>query len=192
MSAVNRAHVAASNRAMHARTWISAGCACFLILGLAASVAAVDEGARAPELGARTLDGQTLRMADLRGKVVIVDFWASWCEPCREEMPVLERLYRRYREQGLVVVGVSVDRTERNARGFLRRTRVSFPIIHDASHAIANRYSPPKMPSSYIVDRRGVIRHVHEGFRAGDAEQMEREVRALLRERAQGQRRGRR
>ena len=187
MSAVNRAAPIASNRAMRARTWVSVGCA-LLVLGVCATVAAVDEGARAPELGARTLEGQTLRMADLRGKVVIVDFWASWCEPCREEMPVLERLYRRYREQGLVVVGVSVDRTERNARGFLRRTRVSFPIIHDANHAIANRYSPPKMPSSYIVDRRGVIRHVHEGFRAGDAERMEREVRALLREGARRRR----
>lgn len=174
----------ASKAPMRVRAVISVLSAAILTLGLAASVAAVETGARAPELAGRTLDGQPLRMANLRGKVVIVDFWASWCAPCREEMPVLERLYQRYREQGLVVVGVSVDRTERNARGFLRRTRVSFPIIHDSDHAIANRYSPPKMPSSYIVDRRGVIRYVHEGFRAEDGPRMEREVRTLLRERA--------
>ena len=180
---MNHPSSATSKAPMRARPIVSAICAAILTLGLAAGVAAVDTGARAPELAGRTLDGQPLRMANLRGKVVIVDFWASWCEPCREEMPVLERLYQRYREQGLVVVGVSVDRTERNARGFLRRTRVSFPIIHDSGHAIANRYSPPKMPSSYIIDRRGIIRYVHEGFRAEDGQRMEREVRTLLRER---------
>lgn len=179
---VNAAARGSSNRPMRTRA-LSAALATLVILGAAATVAAVDVGARAPELNARTLEGRRLRMADLRGKVVIVDFWASWCEPCREEMPVLERLYQRYEDRGLVVVGVSVDRALRNARGFLRRTRVSFPIIHDAGHRIADRYSPPTMPSSYIVDRRGVIRHVHEGFRSGDAQRMEREVRALLSER---------
>jgi peroxiredoxin len=174
---------------MRAGSWLFIGVLVALVAGTAATVAAVETGGRAPELGERSLGGQPIRMADLRGKVVIVDFWASWCEPCREEMPVLERLHRRYRERGLVVVGVSVDRTERNARAFLRRTRVSFPIIHDASHRIANRYSPPKMPSSYIIDRRGIIRHIHEGFQPSDAQRIEREVRALLQERPRGRRR---
>lgn len=172
----------ASKGAMRARA-LFAGTVLAALLAGVATVAAVEVGARAPELDARTLDGERLRMRDLRGKVVIVDFWASWCEPCKEEMPVLDRLYDRYHDQGLVVVGVSVDRTERNARAFLRRNRVSFPIIHDGDHAIAGRYSPPRMPSSYIIDRRGVIRHVHEGFRPSDAGRMEREVRALLRDR---------
>ena len=178
---MNHRHPRTSNGPMRARA-LFVGTVLVLSLASVATVAAVEEGSRAPELNARTLDGQRLRMRDLRGKVVIVDFWASWCEPCKEELPVLDRLYDRYKDQGLVVVGVSVDRTERNARGFLRRNRVSFPIIHDADHAIAGRYSPPRMPSSYIVDRRGVIRHVHEGFRASDAAQIEREVRALLRD----------
>lgn len=178
---MNGSRTRSSKPPMRARTFLATGA--LLILGLvaAATAAALDEGARAPELNARTLDGQRIRLADLRGKVVIVDFWASWCEPCREEMPVLERLYRRYGDRGLVVIGVSVDRTERNARGFLRRTPVSFPIIHDGGHGIANRYSPPRMPSSYIIDKRGIVRHIHEGFRSGDAAAMEREVRALLR-----------
>lgn len=175
-----------SKATMRMRSAISTALFLLVTLGLVATVAAVDAGSRAPELGARTLDGRPIRMADLRGKVVIVDFWASWCEPCREELPALDRLYQRYREQGLVVVGVSVDRTERNARGFLRRNSVSFPIIHDEGHRIADRYSPPRMPSSYIVDRRGVIRHVHEGFRSGDERRIEREVRALLAERPGG------
>jgi len=90
--------------------------------------------------------------------------------------------------EGLRVVGVSVDRNLRNARGFLRRVRVSFPIVHDARHQVAGRDSPETMPTSYVIDRRGVVRHVHRGFRSGDARRLEREVRALLSQRA---RRGR-
>ena len=137
-------------------------------------------GARAPEIGKNDMNGHSLTMRGLRGKVVIVDFWASWCDPCREEMPVLERLYQQYKDHGLVVIGVSVDRTVGNVRGFLNRTPVSFPIVHDADHQLADRYQPPRMPSSYIIDRRGVVRHVHEGFQSGDAATIEREVRRLL------------
>ena len=99
-----------------------------LSLALAGSAAALSVGARAPEIGRPDLNGRNVQMSGLRGKVVIVDFWASWCEPCREEMPVLDRMYRDLRERGLVVVGVSVDRTIGNVNGFLRRTPVSFPV----------------------------------------------------------------
>jgi len=165
---------------MRARSLLSA--CVFLLASFAAvaSVSALDEGSRAPEIGARDLEGRMIRMSALRGKVVIVDFWASWCEPCREELPVLDRLYQRYRSRGLVVIGVSVDRSEGNARSFLRRNSVSFPIIHDSGHRIADRYSPPRMPSSYIIDRRGVVRHVQEGYDSDDADDIERRVRALL------------
>ncbi len=119
-------------------------------------------------------------MADLRDKVVLVDFWASWCAPCREELPVLERLHRRYKDHGLVIVGVNIDRDESNMTGFLRRTPVGFRVVHDGSHRVADRYQPPRMPSSYLIDKRGVVRYVHAGFRASDAERLEREIRELL------------
>jgi peroxiredoxin len=148
---------------------------------LVASVAlAVEPGARAPELGANDLGGNRVTLESLRGSVVIVDFWASWCEPCADSMPVLESLYTRFRADGLRVVGVSQDRSADNIAPFLRRHPVTFPIIHDAGNAIAGRYAPPTMPTSYLIDREGVVRHVHRGFRAGDADAIEREVRELL------------
>lgn len=157
--------------------------AALLAIGIAGSAFALGVGDRAPEIGIADLNGGRVAMGSLRGKVVIVDFWASWCEPCAAEMPVLERLYTTYRGQGLEVIGVSQDREVANARQFLSRTRVSFRNVHDASHAIAGRYRPPRMPSSYVIDRSGVVRHVHAGFRPSDAQQLEREVRALLAQR---------
>jgi len=146
----------------------------------AISAAALDPGARAPEIGRNDLSGRPVRMEALRNKVVIVDFWASWCVPCREEMPVLNRLYERYRNQGLVIVGVSVDRERSNVTDFLRRNAVSFPIVHDPERQVADRYRPSTMPSSYIIDRRGIVRHVQAGFRAGDAQVIEQRIQALL------------
>jgi cytochrome c biogenesis protein CcmG/thiol:disulfide interchange protein DsbE len=155
----------------------STALALFLVAG---SAQALRAGARAPEIGLRDLDGNQVTMAGLRGNVVVVDFWASWCEPCPAAMAALQALYERYGGRGLRVVGVSQDRDVGNVRTFLRRHPVTFPIVHDGGHAVADRYRPSAMPSSFVIDRRGVVRHVHAGFHSGDAAQLEREIRQLL------------
>jgi len=137
-------------------------------------------GKPAPKLSGKDLDGNPLSLAKLKGKVVIVDFWASWCAPCKEEMPVLERLKSKYGKYGLAIVGVSVDGDAGKAGKFLRDLKVTFPSIHDASHAIAERYRPKKMPTSILIDRKGTVRFIHAGFKAADAKAIEREVRSLL------------
>lgn len=149
---------------------------------VAAPVSALERGARAPEIGLRDRDGNNVQLSALRGKVVLVDFWASWCAPCREEMPVLNRFHQRFAARGLVVVGVNIDREEPNMRRFLERTPVDFRIVHDGQHQVADRYAPPRMPTSYLIDKRGVVRFVHAGFRASDARDMEREIEQLLAE----------
>jgi len=143
---------------------------------------AVGDGTVAPEIALRDRDGKPVNVADLKGHVVLVDFWASWCGPCREELPVLDALYKKYRAKGLVVVGVGLDHEADKLTKFLRASPISFPVVHDEKGAVANRYGPPKMPSSYLIDRRGIIRHVHAGFKASDRAQLERELNELLAE----------
>lgn len=151
------------------------------IAGLAHIASALEAGVAAPEIGLTALDGTRVSLASLRGKVVVVDFWASWCAPCKQEMPVLESLYRRFKPQGFVVVGVSVDNERSNAQRFIQGVRVSFPIVHDADHAVADRFHPPKMPTSYVLDKAGKVRFVHGGFRAEDGRKLEQEIASLLR-----------
>ncbi len=152
-----------------------------LALPLGGAVAhALRAGQAAPEIGLVDQAGRRVDLASLRGKVVLVDFWASWCAPCREELPVLERLYRAHAAEGLVIVGVNVDQSASNMTRFLERNPVTFPVVHDDDHAVAERYEPTTMPSSYLIDRQGVVREVHRGFRAADAAELESEIRALL------------
>lgn len=151
------------------------------VLGLFAGRAlAVGAGSLAPEIGLKDLSGRGVNIAGLKGKVVLVDFWASWCAPCREELPVLEALYKKYRAQGFEVVAVNQDQSPDKARGFLSASPVSFRVVHDGGKAVAGRYAPTKMPSSFLIDRKGIVRHVHAGFRASDRSSMERQILALL------------
>ena len=141
---------------------------------------AVDAGKPMPEIGVEDLSGKRIDLASLAGKVVVVDFWATWCGPCKDELPVLEALQRKYRKQGLVVIAVSVDSDVSKVRAFVKKFGLSLRVIHDADHVLAERYNPTKMPSSYIVDRKGKIRHTHAGFRKSDAKKIEAQIRALL------------
>jgi peroxiredoxin len=147
---------------------------------LAPHAGALDAGAKMPEIGLTDLAGKPVSLASLAGKVVIIDFWATWCAPCREELPQLEKFHQKYGPKGLAVLGVSVDKEPEGIKGFLDKLKVSFPVVHDAGHQLSGKYSPPRMPSSYIVDRKGIVRYVHGGYRAGDAAEFEKQIQELL------------
>jgi peroxiredoxin len=127
---------------------------------------------------------ETHSLDAFRGRVVIVDFWGAYCEPCKIEFPELEALYRRYAANGLEIVAISQDEPEDRAKipGFVDTYGATFHIGWDERHAIHALYTPGSMPSSYVVDRRGVVRFEHIGHHDGDAAELEREVQALLSE----------
>jgi peroxiredoxin len=147
---------------------------------VASSASALGVGDRATDINLRDTNGRQVRLSGMRGNVVLVNFMASWCEPCGDETPVLERLYRAYRSRGFRIVAVSQDRNQQNLSQFLRQHPVSFPVVLDQGQQVSGSYRPPTMPSSYIVDRNGIVRHVHRGFRAGDGARLEAQIRGLL------------
>ena len=134
----------------------------------------------APDFTLRALNGPNLRLAEQRGKVVLVNFWATWCGPCRQEMPELEKLHRRYRASGFVLLGVNVDDDPAKAAELASRLGVTFPVLFDTDKAVSRRYDLATMPSTVIVDREGVVRHVHRGYQAGYERHYEQQVKELL------------
>lgn len=115
-----------------------------------------------------------------RGKVVVVDFWASWCKPCRESIPWLNEMRARYAEQGLVVVGVNVDAKPGDAARFLREVPVDFETVYDPSGQLAERYHLAGMPASFVFDRAGQLAEQHLGFRDADRARYEAALQKLL------------
>jgi cytochrome c biogenesis protein CcmG, thiol:disulfide interchange protein DsbE len=124
--------------------------------------------------------GDTLDLERLRGKVVVIDFWASWCEPCRHSFPWLNAMQAKYGDRGLVVIGVNVDRERADAERFLREVPATFRVVYDPSGALASRYDVPGMPSSYIIGRNGDIVGRHIGFRTALRDEREAELQKLL------------
>lgn len=128
------------------------------------ALAEVRGGAQAPDFTLKTLKGDTLQLSALRGKVVLLDFWASWCEPCQRELPELEKLQRELGARGLQVVALNLDQQRQNAQSAAQRLRLTLPVPLDPESKVAERYDPPKMPTSYLIDRAGVVRFIHAGY----------------------------
>ena len=119
----------------------------------------VREGDPAPEFRLAALDGRTVSLSSLRGKTVLVHFWATWFPPCVEELPVLDRMYRSLFGSDLEVLAVSVDENGAAAVApFAQRNRISLPVLLDPDHAAANSYGTFKFPETYRVDRQGIVR----------------------------------
>lgn len=120
---------------------------------------------------------------ETEGKVVLVDFWASWCAPCKESLPELDALYLKYKDKGFTVVAFSQDETAKAMQRFLARAAPSFPVVSDAEHRFASAAKVAAMPSSYLVDRQGLVRYAHRGWRGDETKtELERQIAALLEE----------
>lgn len=123
------------------------------------------------------------KLPETAGKVVLVDFWASWCAPCKASFPTLNKLQSTYGPKGFVILGVGVDDKAAAYEEFASKMKVGFSIAHDVEKQAAAAFKPESMPSSYLIDRKGVIRHVHTGFKGAKTEaEYVKEIEALLAE----------
>jgi len=155
-----------------------AAVATWLLLGVGAGAA--DIGAPAPAFALPDAQGESISLDKLRGRVVYVDFWASWCAPCKRSFPWMNELQRRYAEQGLAVVAINVDKKREDAQRFLREVPASFTILYDGNGVAPAAWGVKGMPSSYLVDARGTVVAIEEGFRDDRAAALEARIRALL------------
>ena len=143
---------------------------------------AADAGGPAPQFTLEELGGGTTSLAQFRGQVVMLNFWATWCGPCQQEMPLLEQMYRKYRPAGFTLVGVNVDKDAPPVRALLARKPVSFPVLLDPTSQVSKSYRVDEMPSTVLIDRKGNVRFVHRGYKPGDENEYQDRIRQLIRE----------
>lgn len=156
-----------------------------LLAGLALAAApllahAVGVGESAPAFSLATAKGETVALEKLKGQVVYVDFWASWCGPCKRSFPWMNELTERYGDKGLTVVAVNVDKKREDAERFLASTPARFTIVYDAPGTTPAAWSVKGMPSSYLIDRSGRVVMVEQGFRDEQKGAVEQRIRDLV------------
>jgi thiol-disulfide isomerase/thioredoxin len=140
----------------------------------------VEVGAAAPECPA--MKAKNLNAAAFKGKVLLIDFWASWCAPCRQAMPFLNALHKEHLKDGFEVIGVNVDENSEEAMALLKTVSVDYPSAFDPKGECPRDFSVKAMPSSYLVDKQGKIRLIHLGFRSEDEATLSKEIAELLKE----------
>ena len=138
----------------------------------------------APQFTLDSRNGAKISLSQYKGQVVMLNFWASWCGPCRQEMPLLENIYKKYNKMGFTLIGVNVEPDSKDAEGFLKglQAPVSFPVIYDKDSTVSKAYDVQGMPSTVIIDRKGNIRVLHRGYKPGDENEYLDSIRALIRE----------
>lgn len=156
--------------------------AVFLMSALGGCTQDPEEPRQAPSFELPSLENGTRAFSDRDGTVLIINFWASWCSPCRKEMPELDALYREYRDRGLRVWGISVDSRAEQARAFAADLDVSYPLLLDRDMRVADDYNIRAMPATVIIDAEGRLRHTQLGFKPGVMEELETITRELLAE----------
>jgi len=156
---------------------VSCICAFATQFAFAASV-----GDDAPSFRAHSLDGsETISKADLEGKVVFVDFWASWCPPCLKSLPEFENIQTSFSDRDdVVVIAINLDENPQDATDFINKINVTYKILADTSGKIPESFGVNAMPTSYVIDKSGVIRYVHSGYKSGDVSKIKNEIEKLL------------
>ncbi len=140
-------------------------------------------GKKAPEFKARDLSGNNVSLSSFKGKPVLLNFWATWCPYCREERPSLNALYKEYKDKDLVIIAVSVDKSEETVRRFLKRTTLDFMVLHDKDNKASGLYGVYSLPTTFLIDRNGIIKNKFLGLRNWTEENSKKLIEELIKAR---------
>ena len=150
---------------------------------LSAPLVAGEASGPAVDFSLPSRGGQPVSLSALRGQVVLINFWATWCGPCRKEMPLLEQIQKKYAPLGFTMLGINVEEDTTQMEAFLGDVPVTFPVLLDPANRVSKLYDVAAMPSTVIVDRKGNIRFIHQGYQPGDENRYQDVIRQLIRER---------
>jgi len=153
-----------------------------LVVGGITSASSGEANGPAPAFTLTSISGQTASLNQYKGQVVMVNFWATWCGPCQQEMPLLDQMYKKFKPTGFTLLGVNVDKDVPTVKDLLTRKPVTFPILLDPTNQVSKAYHVNDMPSTVIIDRKGDIRYVHRGYKPGDENEYQNRIRQLIAE----------
>jgi thiol-disulfide isomerase/thioredoxin len=148
----------------------------------AAPAFAAGDSGPAPDFVLDSSTGKPVKLSGLKGQVVMINFWATWCGPCRQEMPLLDSIYKQYKNKNFTLLGVNVEPDPKIANDWLKKTPVSFPVLYDVKSDVSNLYTVAGMPSTVFVDKKGHVRVIHRGYKPGDENEYMNNIRMLMRE----------
>lgn len=151
-------------------------------LPVSGAAAADATGKPAADFTLKATTGKNLRLAEQRGDVVMINFWATWCGPCRQEMPLLEKIHAKYKDLGFTLLGINVEADPSGMAKYLKDVPVSFPILRDGENKVAKLYGVDGMPSTVIIDRNGTVRFIHRGYKPGYEQKYEQQIKQLVME----------
>jgi peroxiredoxin len=140
------------------------------------------DGQEAPDFVLRTLEQSNLRLSEFRGQVVLINFWASWCGACRQAMPALNDIYKKYQRAGFVMLSINLDDESQRAVSMAQSLKIRYPVLLDDHKTVSRLYQVETMPLTVLIDREGRVRFVHVGYNAGDERKFVAPLRALLNE----------
>jgi thiol-disulfide isomerase/thioredoxin len=168
---------------MKRRIFTSVAAALVAVAAMSApAVAAEGSKAPAPDFVLDSNTGKPIKLSGLKGQVVMINFWATWCGPCRQEMPLLDSIYKQYKDKGFTLLGVNVEPDPKLATDWLKKAPVSFPVLYDVKSDVSQLYRVAGMPSTVFVDKKGMVRLVHRGYKPGDENEYMNNIRMLMRE----------
>ena len=153
-----------------------------ILVAMTSSVMAKEMSGEAMDFTLPSRSGENVRLAELQGEVVLVNFWASWCGPCRKELPKLEEMHQKYKDLGVTILGINIDENRALSQKLLKDVEVNFPVLYDHNSEVAEPYNIQAMPSTFIIDKSGNFRYLHLGYQDGYELAYEEQIKKLMRE----------